>query len=243
MYVSAGSRTNHSPGTRATTCSSSARSTRGASRSSASRIEPARGQQHVLGDLGECARRLLGRPEPCVLEVEGRAVVDQPHLLMPDEQVRVGGGAVDVGDQGIEPDDVGCELGVGLHGPARGVRERAGQEVDGDVEPAACEDQLLDLGIRLGTPEDGVEVKQRDLRHPEAEGAGELADDDLSDERERALPRAAELQHVQPVVVGLDQPRHRSALAQRRHVAGRRDLGQGGRRLHRAHPSVVRRPA
>src|SRR5690242_6395928 len=46
-------------------------------------------QQHVLGDLRERARRLLGRPEPAVLQVEGRAVVDQPHLLVPDEQVRV----------------------------------------------------------------------------------------------------------------------------------------------------------
>ena len=57
----------------------------------------------------------------------------------------------------------------------------------------------------------------------------QLAGDELGDERLRALARAAELQDVQAVVVGLDEPGHRAALAQRRDVAG------GGHRPRRRH--------
>ena len=43
-----------------------------------------------------------------------------------------------------------------------------------------------------------------------------------------AMPGAAELDHVQAVVVGLHQPGQRSALAQRGHVAGRGHRAQHG---------------
>ena len=50
--------------------------------------------------------------------------------------------------------------------------------------------------------------------------ARQLADHDLGRERLRALAGAAELDHVQAVVVGLHDRRQRAALAQRGHVAG-----------------------
>ncbi len=46
-----------------------------------------------------------------------------------------------------------------------------------------------------------------ELGHEQAEPARELADDHLGDERPQALAGAAELDHVQPVVVGLDEAR------------------------------------
>ena len=48
--------------------------------------------------------------------------------------------------------------------------------------------------------------------HVEAEGAGQLADDDLGDQHLGALSGAAELQHVGAVVVGLDDAGQRPAL-------------------------------
>ena len=188
---------------------------------------------------------LLGRLEPAVLEVERRAVVDQPQPPVPDEQVRVARrcGRRWCAARRARRRRRRARRRAGTR-PAGVYGERAGQEVDADVEPGAGDDQLLDLGVRLGAPERaGRASTSTSSRHRQPERARELADDDLGDERQRALSRAAELDDVQPVVVGLDQPRQRPALAQRRHVAGRRDLGQGGRRLHRAHPSVVRRPA
>ena len=66
-----------------------------------------------------------------------------------------------------------------------------------------------------------------ELGHGQPERAAELARDDFGDERPRALPGAAELHHVQPVVVGLDEPGQRPALAQGRDVAGGGDGSQG----------------
>ena len=69
----------------------------------------------------------------------------------------------------------------------------------------------------------------------------DLAGDDLGDERPDALAGAAELEDVQPVVVGLDERRQRAALSQRGDVARRRDGPQAGRVLI-AHPASVPRP-
>jgi hypothetical protein len=96
-----------------------------------------------------------------------------------------------------------------------------------------------------GAPEVRVEVDQDDLRNVEAERAAELPGDELGDERARALARAAELQDVQAVVVGLDEARHRPALAQGRDVARGRHRARSRRRgravAHAATIEVVRR--
>jgi hypothetical protein len=109
-------------------------------------------------------------------------------------------------------------------GPAAGAeRQCARQEVDTEVQATACEQQVLDLGIGLGATDRGVELDQDELGHGKPERAGELADDDLRDERLRPLPGAAELKDVEPVVVRLDERGQRAALPQGRHVARRRD--------------------
>ena len=67
----------------------------------------------------------------------------------------------------------------------------------------------------------GIELDDRELGHGEAERAGELAGDDLRHERLASLPGAAELEHVEAVVVSLDDGRQRAALAQRSDVPRR----------------------
>ena len=54
-------------------------------------------------------------------------------------------------------------------------------------------------------------------------------DDDLGDQRLRPLARPAELEHVEPVVVGLDEGGQRPALPQGRHVPRRRDIAHRAR--------------
>ena len=109
-------------------------------------------------------------------------------------------------------------------GPAAGgERQRSWKEVHAKVHAAAREQQVLDLGIRLGTPDGRVELDEHELRDGKPEGAAQFARDDLGDERLRSLSSAAELQHVEAVVVGLDEGRQRPAFAKRRHVAGRGD--------------------
>ena len=102
----------------------------------------------------------------------------------------------------------------------RVVGDRAGQEVERQVQPGAVVDEGVDLGVGLGAGQIPIELGEHQLRHRQAERAGDLARDQLGDQRPDALAGAAELQHVQPVVVGFDDRRQRSAFAQRRNVAG-----------------------
>ena len=108
--------------------------------------------------------------------------------------------------------------------------DRSGQVVERQVQAGAVVDQRVDLGVGLGARQVGIELGEDDLRHRQAERPRDLAGDELGDQRLRALAGAAELQHVQPVVVGLDDRRQRAAFAERRHVAGD---ANGPERQHR----------
>ena len=106
-------------------------------------------------------------------------------------------------------------------------RERAGQVVEREVEPA-----LPSRGRRWRGSGPGSRRRARcgrGRRRAQAKtisgtgrpsGARDLAGDELGDQRARPLPGAAELEDVEAVVVGLDDRRQRAALAQRRDVAG-----------------------
>ncbi len=76
--------------------------------------------------------------------------------------------------------------------------------------------QVLDLLVRLPLAEARVEVDGHQSGHGQSEPPPELAADDLGDQRLRPLARAAELDDVQAVVVGLDdrrqQPPSRSGV-------------------------------
>ena len=90
-----------------------------ASRSSASRIGPASGEQDVLGRAsarGSCAVSASGR-SPCWRKNAAPWSMSQV-LLAPDEQVRVAVRAVDVRHERVEPDDVGREPGRRAGRPA-----------------------------------------------------------------------------------------------------------------------------
>ena len=176
-------------------------------------------QQHVVADGGEALPGARDRIAGRVVHVQRRPVVDQPQAVVPAQQVGVARRAVHVEHEGVEPDDVGGQLG--LWRELRRERQRAGQEVHPEVDPAAGGDQLLDLGVGLGGAQRGVELHQHELGHRQPERARHLPGDDLGGERLGPLAGAAELEHVQPVVVGLHQPGHRAALPQRGHVPGR----------------------
>src|SRR5262249_27360557 len=94
--------------------------------------------------------------------------------------------------------------------------------------PGAGADQVLDFGIGLGACQFRIELNEYDLGNGQVERARDFARDQFRDQRLRALAGAAKLEHVQAVVVGLDHRRQRSALAQRRNVAG----GIDGAKLH-----------
>ncbi len=177
-----------------------------------------------------------------MLVVERGAVVDQVEPAVVDEQVGVARGAVDVRHQGIEPDDLGGEVGRGRIVLARRVGLRAAEEFDAEVQPDAGEQQLLDLGVGLAAADPGVELDRHQLRHRQAERPRQLARDHLRHEHQRPLPGAAELADVEAVVVGLEQSRQRAALAEGRHVTARGDGSESGGHRRSLSGSVDSRP-
>ena len=76
---------------------------------------------------------------------------------------------------------VGGEVGIGRRAGGGAERQRAGQEVDAEVQPGARREQILDLGIGLGAAERRVELDERELGHAKPERARQLAGDDLGD--------------------------------------------------------------
>ena len=65
------------------------------------------------------------------------------------------------------------------------------------------------------------------LGHRQTDRPGELTGEHLGHERRRSLAGAAELGHVEAVVVGLHQAGQRAALAERLHVARGGDAAKG----------------
>ena len=51
------------------------------------------GDRRAAGQFVVDAQRATGDRGPVVVRVEGRAVVDQPRASLPDEQIRIAGGA------------------------------------------------------------------------------------------------------------------------------------------------------
>ena len=169
---------------------------------------------------GERVQRRAPDRRAGVMEVERRAVVDQPELAMPDQHVGVARRAVEVGDEGVEPDDARGELGIGLAGE-RVEGERAGQVVEAEVECRAL------ARIRSWISGSGsVRARSVSSSTKTISGTGSPSARAISPATSSAIsafvpwPGAAELEDVQAVVVGLDHRRQRAALAQRRDVAG-----------------------
>jgi hypothetical protein len=117
--------------------------------------------------------------------------------------------------------------------------DRAGKVVECEVETDALAQEVLNFGIGLGLRQPLVDDGEDDLRDAQAEEAGQLAGDQLGDQRLHSLARAAELDDVRAVVVALDDRRQRAALAQRRHVFGG---GDGAEHAWPEGDSLISRP-
>ena len=110
-------------------------------------------------------------------------------------------------------------------GPAGGRNGSApGRKSTPRFGPALASSRSWISASGSARPMRGIELDDGELRHREARArARELAGDDLGDERLAPLARAAELEHVEAVVVRLDDSRQRPALAKRGHVTRRGD--------------------
>ena len=70
-------------------------------------------------------------------------------------------GPVGVRHEGVEPDDIRGDVGVDVRAAARIERQRAGEEVEPEVQSAAPMHQVLQLLVGLGIADAGIDVDQR----------------------------------------------------------------------------------
>jgi hypothetical protein len=159
-------------------------------------------------------------------------VVDQPEALVPEEQVRILCGPVHVRHERVEPHDLRRERGIDSEASGRRVGGGARQEVEPEVLAPARREQLLDLRVGLGQPQRRVDLDQHLLRNGESKRSSELSHEHLGHERARPLPGAAELDHIQTVVLRLEQPWQRAALAQRHRITRGRNTAQARHSRH-----------
>src|SRR5215510_2408262 len=152
------------------------------------------------GERGSAAFVVVG---PCVVEVEGCTMIDEPESSVPYKHIRVARRTVDVGYVCIEPDDRRGELRVGLLSN-RVKRHGTGQIVEGEIEAGTRSYQGLYLRVGLGTGEFRIEFNEDDLRHWQPCGAGDLPRHQLSDERFGPLTSAAELEHIHAIIIGFN---------------------------------------
>src|SRR5215204_841498 len=149
-------------------------------------------------------------------------MVYKPEAIVPDQEVSVARGTVDVGHQGVEPDDSRGEVGIGrLY--ERVEPERARQVVQRQVQARASFQQVLYLGVRFRAAQLGGEIGEHDFGHQETEAARDLPGHQLGHQRFAALPGPAELEDVGPEIVRLDDRRQRTPLTQGRYVSRRSD--------------------
>ena len=125
-------------------------------------------------------------------------------------------------------------------GPAAGLNGSApGRKSTPRLRPPLASSRSWISGSGSARPIAGSSSTSDELGHGKPERARELAGDHLRDERLRPLPRAAELEDVEPVVVRLDERGQRAALAQGRHVARRRDPAHVRERIAPGCPDSV----
>jgi hypothetical protein len=146
-----------------------------------------------------------------VMEIQRCPVVNEPEAIVPDQEIRVARGAVDVGHQGVEPDDARGEAGIRrLY--ERVEAERAWQVVQCQVQARAPLQQVLYLGVGFTAAQLRSEVCKHDLWHEEVEAAGDLTRHQLRHQRFSTLSSTAELEDVGPEIVRFDDRGQRTPL-------------------------------
>src|SRR5690554_3306003 len=198
------------------------------------------GQEDVVLNQGEGALRMLFPAVPRVVEKEGGAVVDQPYLSVPDEQVGVSERAVYVGEVGVEPHDFRGRVGVDVV-DRRVEGHGSRQVVQTEVQAPAGTQKVLNFLVAFRASERFVENRENGFRHLESEGFGECAPDQLGDQGFNAVPGAAEFQHVLKTVVGFGQSRQGTTFPQGRDVSDHLDGAGYVDRFHGSENTVFRR--
>ena len=116
-------------------------------------------------------------------------MIDQPRLLVPDEEVRIAMRAIGIGDECVEPDELRREIGRDVFTGGGGIEVEGAVEVaKSDIHAMAAAEDLLNLGVGLAASEGGQDLDDREIGRGKPDGCREQADDQLRDQDLRSLP-------------------------------------------------------
>ena len=148
-------------------------------------------------------------------------MIDRVELVMPDKQIRIARGAVDILGERVEPHQHGSFVRVRFV-RSRGIEhDGAGKIIEREVQAWACLEQLANFVIGLIAPQRRIDFREDNLRHTQSKRAPDLAGDQLRNQRQDSLPRAPEFDHVEAEVVAFYNGGQGSALAQGHNITRR----------------------
>ena len=147
-------------------------------------------QQHVVADRLEAAARVLGDRRR---RRGGSRAPRRGRSARAGRARRAGSGSARVRSTFVtsasSQTTSAAKSGSGAGPGRRAERQRAGQEVDAEVEPALASSRSWISGSGSARPIAASSSTSDELRHRQPERARELAGDHLGDERLRPLPR------------------------------------------------------
>ena len=212
-----------------------------ASRASASAIEPGGGQQHVVADRRERPPR---RP-PAGRRCRGARTAPRRGRSATGSRASAAGSGCAACDRRSPPARRATRPPPPAPGPAAAPGEygsEPGRKSTPRFSPALARIRSWISGSGSARASSASTSTSTSSGTGSPSRARQLADHDLGRQRLRALAGAAELDHVQPVVVGLHDRGQRAALAQRASRSGWRSPSAARLASWRAMPTLLWEP-
>jgi hypothetical protein len=149
---------------------------------------------------------------PIVMKIERRAVVNQPQLLFPNQQVDIARRAIHIGHIGVKPDNLRRKARVRRRLHQGVIGKGGGQKAHPQIQPDAGLEQILNLLVWLIQPKAALKLDQDKFGNGQPQRAPDLPGNQFGHKRLDALTRTPKFDHIQFAVICLDQRRQRTAF-------------------------------
>ncbi len=160
-------------------------------------------------------------PASSIAAAQGRSTWSRIRGNADSTNCRVLHGAIHIGNKRVEPHDLRRESRIGGISRCEVEHRGARKIVEREVQADARTKKVADFFIGLVPSEGGIDLDQDKFGDIQTQSASDFAGNQLSHQREGALPRTSELQYVKAEVVGFDNGRERATLPERCHISGR----------------------
>src|SRR5258707_3397629 len=122
---------------------------------------------------------------------------------MPGQNIWVARSTVNIADKRVKLNDRGGKLRLGFC-DKRVEGYRAGKIVKSKIQARACLYQLLNLGVRFGPSQIGVQVDKNNLRNRKPQRAAKFTSHKFSYQCLWTLSSPTKFQDIKTIVIGFD---------------------------------------